>query len=317
MNAVDKIIRMPIREAFPFEYKDFTPWICDNIDVIGESVGFEIINPQREQTTGNFNVDIKAENENGDVVIIENQYGASDHDHLGKLITYLTSFDAKAAIWVVETPKQEHINAISWLNEKDNGCDFYLLRVEAIKIGESSLAPLLSKIAGPSEESKQIGKLKKEHTIQDAQRAKFWDQLFISLNKIGLKQFAAVNASGKDSWVGATAGIKGFTYVFWVNQYSTRIELRIDRGKGSDEENLQLLNKLKTHKEEIESFFGSDLNWAELEGYRVCSVRKDFDLGGYKSDEEEWPMIIEKTVGSMHKLIDATKKHLYEFKANA
>ncbi|MDH7913473.1 DUF4268 domain-containing protein [Winogradskyella sp. SYSU M77433] len=309
MSSVEKIIRIPIREAFPYEARSLTPWLCENIDVLGDAIGIELINPEREQSTGSFNVDIKAENDNGDIVVIENQYGPSDHDHLGKLITYLTSFEAKVAIWIVENPKQEHINAISWLNEADNGCDFYFLKIEAIKIGESNPAPLLSKIVGPSEESKQIGKIKKEDSLRHKQRRVFWTKLLSVTNTKRVTTFSAISPSG-DAWIGASSGVRGLSYVFWVNQHNVRIELRIDRGKGSEDENLTILKTLKELKQDIEESFGDSLNWDELEGYRVCSIRKEYSSGGYRDEEEKWDLIIDQAVNAMSSLINATKKHI-------
>ncbi len=304
MKVVDKIVRIPLKEAFSNEPREMTPWLCANIDVIGEAINMELSNGECEQTTGNFYVDIKAENSNGDMVIIENQFGASNHDHLGKLITYLTSFEAKVAIWIVEIPKQEHINAINWLNESDNGCYFYLLKLEAIKISESNPAPLLSCIARPSEESRQIGKIKKEHSTQDIIRQKFWAQLLQTLKDYGVRTFSNTTTSGKYAYIAANAGSQGLFFEIWANQYSTRIELRIDHGKGADSLNLESLNKFKLHKEAIESSFGGELNWAELEGYRACSIRKDFETGGYMSDEVHWGTIINEIVLAMKKLIE-------------
>ena len=80
------------------------------------------------------------EDDNGQVVIIENQLTKSDHDHLGKLITYLTAIEAKVAIWIVSDPRPEHVGAIGWLNESSPAA-FYLLKLEAIKIGDSTPAP--------------------------------------------------------------------------------------------------------------------------------------------------------------------------------
>lgn len=313
MKKVDKIIRIPIKEAFPLESKHLTPWLKDNIEVLGDAIGVELSNAEREQSTGNFSVDIKAESIDGHTVVIENQYGASDHDHLGKLITYLTSFDAKIAVWIVETPKQEHINAISWLNEADNGCDFYLLKIEAIQIGESNPAPLLSQIIGPSEESKQIGKIRKEDTIRNITRKQIWTRLLEYSNSQSIETFSAISPSG-DSWIGASSGVRGLSYVYWLNQSSMRIELRIDRGKGSEEENLKILSDLLKYQEEINNDFGELLNWEDLEGYRVCSIRKDFEIGGYKSDEEDWDNIIHTIVNKMSMLINATLKHVNSLK---
>lgn len=309
MNNVEKITRIGIREAFPLEPRHFTPWLRDNIDVVSDAIGIELISPMSEQSTGNFSVDIKAETVDGETVVIENQYGNSDHDHLGKLITYLSSFSAKVAIWIVETPKQEHINALTWLNEGENNCDFYLLRVEAIKIGESAAAPLLSLIAGPSVESKQIGQKRKADNENDRLRGQFWDDLLEVSSSINIKHFAAIKASGRDAWIGSTAGKKGLTYVYWVNQTNCRIELRIDRGKDSEQENIDILEALRKHRPEIESSFGGELNWADLEGYRVCSIRKEIS-GGYKNSQDEWKAILSNLADNMNRLIKATSKHV-------
>lgn len=309
MIHIEKITRIGIKEAFPIEPKHFTPWLRDNIEVVGDAIGLELASAESEQSTGNFSVDIKAETVDGETVVIENQYGNSDHDHLGKLITYLSSFLARVAVWIVENPKQEHINAINWLNEGENNCDFYLLRVEAIKIGDSPAAPLLSLIAGPSPESKLIGLKRKADSENDELRAKFWSELMEKSTSINLKHFASIKASGRDAWIGTTAGQKGLTYVYWVNQNNCRIELRIDRGKDSDQENLEILEKLKLSKIEIEETYGAELNWAELEGYRVCSIRFEIP-GGYKNNPKDWDKILSKLAESMKNLIAATSKHV-------
>jgi len=313
MKEITKITRLKARDVWQFEDRDLTPWLTDNIDVIGDVIGIQLTNAFREQTTGSFNVDIKAEDMEGNIVIVENQFGNSDHDHLGKLITYLSSFEAKTAIWIVENPRTEHVNAINWLNEGSNGCKFFLLKLEAIQIGESAPAPLLTKIVGPSKESLDLGQVKKDDAERYNLRYSFWEQFLNRAKKNGLSSFNAISAS-RDAWVGATASIRGMSYVAWVNQYSTRIELRIDRGKGSEEENLKILKELQEHSAEIEKVFGEELQWADLEGYRVCSIRKDYEDGGYKSDEQTIAVITEKLVNSMIMLEKATKPYISKFK---
>jgi hypothetical protein len=307
MIEVNKIARIQVKEVWRYEDRDLTPWLCDNIDVIGDSISVQLTNAVREQSTGNFNVDIKAEDLNGNFFVIENQFGSSDHDHLGKLITYMAAFGAKAAIWIVETPRQEHISAINWLNESSNGCDFYLLKLEAIRIGESAPAPLITKIVGPSEEAKKLGSVKKEDAERFDVRLEFWHLLLAKAKVLGLHSFSASSPT-KDAFVGVTAGVKGLSYMFWSNQKSIRIELRIDGGKGSEKDNIEILNSLKQHQSEIETVFGEALVWADLEGYRVCSIRKDYDLGGYKSPEPERNAAIENAIKAMLRLEKATRQ---------
>ena len=309
---IDRIKRVPLRKVWKHEAHDFTVWLEENIDVLKEVVGFEISNPEREQSTGNFNVDIKAEDESGDVVVVENQLEKSDHDHLGKIITYLTSFDAKKAIWIVKEPRPEHINAISKLNESFADCDFWLLTIEAIQIGQSNPAPLISKIVGPSEEARRVGKIKKEDSERHRLRLAFWTK-FLEVSRGKLPLFNAINPS-KDIWIGASAGKKGFMYAFWINQNAIRAELRIDLGKDSEIENLRLFNKLKEHQIEIETSFGGPLEWNEAEGYRVCIIRKQLPIGGYRDSEEEWERISLEGIDVMNRLDRAIKPYFKNLK---
>jgi len=311
-KMIDRIARVPLRQIWKHEANDFTVWLVDNIDVLHEIVGIEIVNPEREQSTGNFNVDIKAEDKSGNAVVIENQLGKSDHDHLGKIITYLAAFEASVAIWIVSEPRQEHINAINWLNEGDNNCDFYLLQLEAIKIGESNPAPLITKIVGPSEESKVVGKMKQEDSERHRLRLKFWS-LLLEQSKKKHSLFNAISPS-KDNWIAASAGKSGIGYHYWITKNGLRVELRIDRGKDSEEENLKIFNFFLSKKEQIESTFGAKLLWDESEGNRMCAIRINLENGGYRNDESEWGTIIDNAINTMIRLEKATKELIKELK---
>ncbi len=102
------------------------------------------------------------EDEAGNAIVIENQLERSDHDHLGKLITYLAAFEAKSAVWIVSDPRPEHMGAITWLNASGSGASFFLVKVEAIRIADSPAAPLLTLITGPSAETRQVVAQKQE-----------------------------------------------------------------------------------------------------------------------------------------------------------
>lgn len=308
---IERIQRVPLRKVWKHEAHDFTVWLQDNIDVLTEIVGFEISNAEREQSTGNFNVDLKAEDESGNIVIIENQLEKSDHDHLGKLITYLTAFDAKKAIWITKEPRSGHINAISWLNEGGNGCDFWLLKIEAIQIGDSAPAPLITKIVGPSEEARKVGQIKKEDGERHRLRLAFWTK-FLELSNRQTDLFKAISPT-KDTWIGKNFK-SGFQYSYWITKDSIRAELRIDFGKDSEKQNLLLFHKLKEKRAEIENVYGKRLEWNEAEGYRVCIVREAFNTGGYRNDESEWERISNLAINAMINLEKATKSIITKLK---
>ena len=173
---VGKLERVPLREVWPHEAQDFTTWLRDDIEVLGETLGITLSDAESEQAAGDFSVDVIAQDADGNPVIIENQLGKSDHDHLGKLITYLTAIEAHAAVWMVAEPRPEHVKAITWLNEFSPAA-FYLVKVEAVRIGQSEPAPLLTLIVGPSEEARQVGEAKKEMAEADRLRQAFWTGL--------------------------------------------------------------------------------------------------------------------------------------------
>src|SRR5882724_6988057 len=158
---IGKLERVDLREVWKHEAHNFTQWLENNIGVLNDALNLNLVNVDREQAAGLFSIDLLAEDEGGGTVIIENQLGKSDHDHLGKLITYLTAMSAKAAIWIVSDPRPEHVAAVAWLNEFSSAA-FYMVKVEAVKIGDSPPAPLFTLIVGPSEETKDVGHAKKE-----------------------------------------------------------------------------------------------------------------------------------------------------------
>src|SRR5256714_14477763 len=117
MSDIGKIQRVLLRDVWKHEAHNFTRWLQENLDVLGDALGIPLANAEREQSAGDFSVDLIAEDSAGNAVIIENQLEKSDHDHLGKLITYLAVSEAKTAIWIVAHPRPEHVSAVSWLNE--------------------------------------------------------------------------------------------------------------------------------------------------------------------------------------------------------
>src|SRR5213083_2306938 len=113
-KSIGKLERVDLREVWEHEAHDFTQWLENNITVLNDALDLALVNVDREQAAGSFSIDLVAEDEGGGTVIIENQLEKSNHDHLGKLITYTAFTEARAAIWIVADPRPEHVRAISW-----------------------------------------------------------------------------------------------------------------------------------------------------------------------------------------------------------
>ena len=303
---IGKVERVKLREVWKHEAKDFTKWLEENIDVLNDITNLDLVSAEREKSAGKFSVDLVAENAGGGTVIIENQLEKSNHDHLGKLITYLTSIEAKIAIWIVSDPRPEHIRAISWLNESSSAA-FYLIKVEAIQIGKSEPAPLFTLIVGPSEESKDIGQTKKEISERHKLRHKWWSRL-LEHSKSKTKLFNNISAS-EYSWIGKGSGKRGVHYNFIVTKNESGVEIYIDRGKDADEENANIFNTLYKSKEKIETNLGRKLYWQRMEGKRACRI-KIYVKGGYRDSEEEWEKTHTKLVDIMVRFEKAFKPYI-------
>jgi len=310
-SHVGKLTRVSLREVWKHEAYDFTQWLQDNIDVLSEVLDLSLVNVDREHAAGSFNIDLVAEDEGGGTVIIENQLGKSDHDHLGKLITYLTGLSAKAAVWIVSDPRPEHVAAVAWLNES-NSANFYMLKLEAVRIGESPAAPLLTLIVGPSEESKDVGVAKKEIAERYGIRKRWWTTL-IERSAAKSKLHAHITP-GEYSWIGTSAGLRGLNYNYVVTQSECAAELYIDRGKDRDGENKRIFDQLAAHKEAIEGAFGGPLSWERLEERRACRIRYTSESGGYRTPEEQWPAIQDHIIDAMVRLERALKPYIAKLK---
>jgi len=112
-SSVQKINKIPLREIWKKEDKDFTRWLEDHIDYLSDVLGFNISIISREEKVGPFRVDLFCEDDDGHKVIIENQLEPTDHSHLGQIMTYLANLEANTAIWITSKPVEEHIKAIA------------------------------------------------------------------------------------------------------------------------------------------------------------------------------------------------------------
>ncbi len=178
---------VPPREIWKNEAQDFTPWLAANIDLLFEEIGVTAENVKTEERAGRFIVDITAEDSQTEKnIIIENQLGQTNHDHLGKLLTYASSFDASIIVWIVGDITDEHQRAIEWFNDHmDDEISFFLVRIEAYKIGDSKPAPKFNAVVQPNSWSKIIRRSTTSNTeITSTKLAhlRFWE---------GLKEYAS------------------------------------------------------------------------------------------------------------------------------
>jgi hypothetical protein len=241
-------------------------------------------------------------------VIIENQLERTDHDHLGKLLTYLANLDAHTAIWVTGEPRVEHQKMIDWLNE-NTGADlaFFLVKVETVRIANSPAAPLFTVLAGPDEQVKELGEKKKEWAERHVKRMEFWKAL-LDRSKEKTKLFANISPT-RYYWLATGAGKSDvtFNYVIWTD--SAAVELYIDHDQETGAGNKAIFDALEAHKAEIEREFGGPLDWERLDDNRASRIRKRFTSGGLDRPET-WPTLQDDMIQAMVRLNDVLRARL-------
>ena len=176
-NMLGKLEKVNLRDVWHNEEYDFSLWLSreENLRELSDTIGVEIILEERESAVGKYSVDIYGKEDGTDTkIVIENQLEESNHDHLGKVITYASGKDAKTIIWIVKRARDEHRQAIEWLNaHTDEDVGFFLLEIELWKIGESDPAPKFNVVSKPND----WGKTQKTNsTLGKAQKfqGEFW-----------------------------------------------------------------------------------------------------------------------------------------------
>ena len=166
-----------LRKAWPHEALDFTPWLAENLDRLGEIVGIPDLKlVDQEVHIGPFRADIIASAPNEDGVLIENQLESADLQHLGQLLAYLAQLESKVVIWVAKDFHESYLTAIRWLNEHTpDQIAFFAVRVRLVEIGDSKPAPVLDVLERPSEliSRSRPGESKESDTTRF--RREFWE----------------------------------------------------------------------------------------------------------------------------------------------
>lgn len=154
----DRLIDLPLREAWKHEAQEFTPWLAQNIDHLSEAIGVPLELTGTEVAVEAFSADILARNPMDDsLVLIENQLETTDHTHLGQIMTYLAGLEAQTVIWIAPAFREPHLSAIRWLNEHTaDGFSFFAIKARVVRIGDSPFAPIFEVIEQPDKWMRQL-----------------------------------------------------------------------------------------------------------------------------------------------------------------
>lgn len=151
-EAFGSLERVPLRVGWLSESQQFTPWLAENLELLGKQLGLALEFKEREHRVGRFQVDLLLTDAQERVVVVENQLEQSDHDHLGKLLTYCAGTGARVVIWVAPSFNEEHLAALEWLNDNTVAdVAFFAVELELLRIGSSPLAPNFKTLVKPNQ----------------------------------------------------------------------------------------------------------------------------------------------------------------------
>ncbi len=161
---------------WPNEALNFTPWLAENISELGEKIGMELEVVGQEVSVGPYSADILAKDINTDsYIVIENQLEKTNHDHLGKSITYASALNAKTIVWIATDFTEEHKKALDWLNDNTNeDLSFWGIQLELWQIAEDTASMRLNIVSTPSTNVKTIKSKTNNESESRSIQLEFW-----------------------------------------------------------------------------------------------------------------------------------------------
>jgi hypothetical protein len=181
----------------------------------------------------------------------------------------------------------------------------WLFKLEAIRIGDSDAAPLLTRIVGPTPETRQIAATKREGSVRDTSRFAFFERL---LDRAAPKTSLHIGIAAKRGPY-LSRQVNGVGWVYGVREHGTRALVWIERGADRENETDAIYQKLLSHRHEIEGAFGSALDWEAKESNRSRKIGVDLHDGGW-ADPDTWDHVIDETVEAMISLERAIGPYL-------
>ena len=285
MANIGKLEKVDLRDLWKHEERDFSAWLAqdENLAMLSDVIGVDIALIERESHVGGYSVDLYAEVVGTeDKVIIENQLEDTNHDHLGKIITYASGKNAKYVIWIVKRARDEHRQAIEWLNaHTGDDVNFFLLEIELWRIGDSLPAPKFNVVALPNDWMRE----ERRSTSEITERGKFcldyWDAFITYGNSItDFKREFKLRSTHTCSWFDIGIGMKNCYLSLNVQNNKNTIDIGIYIPNDKD-----YFERMKTHSEEVSNILGEEAEWREARKACRIVVTKTFD----SSNRNNWP----------------------------
>jgi hypothetical protein len=295
-KPLSKLTKVNLREVWGHEALDFSNWLAqkENLDVLGEEIGVDIKLVKTEANVGRFSVDILAEEEStGRKIIIENQLEDTNHDHLGKIITYTAGYDAEIIIWIVKNAREEHQKAVDWLNEHtDEKIGFFLIKLELWQIEGSNPAPKFEILASPNEWAKIIKTSSSGDALTNTKllQLEFWKKFKDYVQKHDSR--IRLQTPRPQHWYDVTMGTSDAHISLTISSRENRLGCGIYISR-----NKPLFNFMRERQAEIEKEIGEKIDWVDASIASRIKINKEVPgVFNQKEAEKYYDWLYKKTV---------------------
>lgn len=290
---------LELRNIWPHEASSFTPWLAEHLPALGEALGVDLELQDIEAEVGDFSLDILAKDlGTGRTVVIENQLTSTDHDHLGKLLTYAAGHNAGTVIWVARSIRDEHRQALEWLNQRtDKETGFFAVTVSVFQIDDSKPAFEFLPVVFPNEWQKASLSRKDTTGRGEAYRAFFQNLIDVLRTQ---HRFTSAKIGQPQNWYNFPTGISGLTYgATFAQGGKIRTELYIDVGNGGV--NKAIFDRLFAERKNIETAFGGVLEWERMDAKQASRVAV-YRPGSIQMPPEQLSELSGQIIGSLLRL---------------
>lgn len=307
---LSRLVRIPVRDVWAHEAHQFTQWMLENADVLSDLLGMDLEMTAAEHRVGGFALDLIGKDlQTGDTVIVENQLEATDHGHLGQLLTYAGGTDPATIVWCAPKFRDEHRAALDWLNDHtDEGIRFFGIEIAAVRIGESDPAPFFSLVAQPNDWSKRVHTEKAAATTPMTQRSQanylLWQRVLGQIHQTH-PNWTSARTPTRENWIALPFGTSWATYSLVAPGTAPRVELYF--GSSDAEENRRHFDQFAARREDLEKRFGGPIEFYPLPNRKACRIAvtasKAFDV----LDLDQHTELSNWLVDTMARFRDATQ----------
>jgi hypothetical protein len=294
-EGLGSIAPVDVRKVWENEQFHFTPWLArpENAGLLSRAIGLELEVENIEVAVGPYSADILAKDvATGRYVVIENQFGKTNHDHLGKLLTYASVLDARAIVWISEVFTDEHQKTLDWLNDHTTEqLEFYGVSLELWQIDQSRPAVRFNVVSRPSQMAKKAASKSVTEGVSETRQLQleYWTQVSEALKSS--KTLSSTQTPRPQYWFDVSLGKANIALSCTCNVDEGRLGVRVyisNKIAGI------VLPQLRAEKAAVEAEIGQSLLWDPNPNSidKIIALHREADI----RDKSHWPEYVDWTV---------------------